>query len=141
MALGLPSEEREVGDFTFTFTKLTATEARKVQLILMRALGPGVAALGQGSLSEGALGDALSKAMKSLKDEDVDQLVKLLAGSSRVSFDGGNKLVRDVYDLFFAGKMLLHWKWIGAALAYNFSDFLGEAGNLGDLLGMVKGSQ
>lgn len=141
MAISLGTEIRKVGDFEFTFTKLTATEARKVQLILMRALGPGVTALGKGSLSEGALGDALSKAMQELKDEDVDNLVRLLAESSRVNWEGGNKLVREVYDLFFAGKMLLHWKWIGAALAYNFSDFLGEAGSLGDLLEMAKGSQ
>lgn len=140
--LALPSEDRTAGAFTFTVTKLTATEARKVQLILAKVLGPALGALGNTGLNEGAISQALESAAASLNDQDMKTVVDLLGKSSRVHLeDGKTPLVKDVYELFFANHgMLLHWKWIAAALSYNFSDFLeGLDGlDLGGALGALK---
>lgn len=131
--LSLETADRTVGGVQFRFTMLPANEGRKVQILLLRAIGPALGAFiglkdddDEDAIDPEALG-ALGTAIENLKEDEVTAIQNLLARSSQVNIEGGWHQVSDVFELFFAGKMRLMWMWTMAGVKFNLGDFLGES--------------
>ncbi len=153
--MGLKTDKRTIGEFTYSVNQLPYSEGRALMPILLRALGPTLGTLLEGMGSKGLesnldLSRALGEFSSSLSEHDLTVICNKMAERSWILDGPKHNLACDEQ-----GRVHLpaveeeHWpsrysdwvKWLTFTLEVNFSSFLGGMGSVsGALSSMAKGA-
>lgn len=139
----MEAQTREINGHTYTVTPLPARRAFKLKTRLVRALGPGLAAMvgsakGASLMDSEVDGAALASGVETLfanlgSDEDILQLLmELLQGARRDNIE----ITPATFDLDFQGCLSDAYQIAWFVVEVNFRDFFGGAsiGNLGEAI-------
>ena len=134
LLLQLPTRSKKIGDCTYKVTLLSAGEGLPINALLLRVLGPAVATLAGDippdftsikDLPWQAIARAVNSAIHNLDAQDLRTLVDTFAPKTQVvQPDGKQPFLHDVFDLHFAGRYALMYRWLAFCVQENFADFL-----------------
>lgn len=121
-------------DLTFEITPLPFKKARKVSLLLARALGPSMAAALANAPTKAALkamhprsmGAALDELTNHLDDAILDSLFREFGEHCTWHRENGNSPIfkeGTTQDQAFRGRILSSFHWLRACVEVNFADF------------------
>lgn len=137
-----PSEEKQIGEFTYIVRKLLAREAVRLGVRVGGLLAPVLAELSaSGGDFESAIGQAISELFKKpgLADE-LDQVVALMAQVTEVSWveQGEDRTLglgkTQFFDTHFQDRLDVLVEWLVFALTVNLRSFFAGASGLGAIL-------
>lgn len=126
--IGREVQEHTLGNRVYKIQQLGSTDARRVFLRVLKALGPAVAAAG-GKGDDEATAAAIGTLCEKLSDADLDYLVTTFAKVTRVSpTDNPNVefVLGNIVEEEFAGKMGRMLGWLWACLKTNYATFLDD---------------
>lgn len=156
--MGLRTEERTIGGFTYRVRQHGYREGRALLPIVLRAVGPTLGTLLEGLGRDGKLGldanldlsRALSEFSSSLSQDDLETIADKMAERSWIvdakqhqmaCGEDGTAHLPTVDEDHWPSRYNDWLKWLAFALEVNFSSFLGEKGSVaGTLSGIVKGA-
>lgn len=117
--MGIESQTKKIGEFTFEVLPLGAKMADKVLLKIAKSVGPLFLLVAGGGGIEGA-----ADAVRGLSDDDFEFVRDALAGSTNVHLEAGKSpRLRDVYDVLLQGMTSERLEWLEFALEVNFGGF------------------
>jgi hypothetical protein len=138
----METKTKTIGGHTYQVTQLGALKARRLQVVLLRALGPAMAALVKSDGTEDGLAKGLAALAQSAREDDLDTLCDVFAGVTKVliqtqTANGPGTLPMDlapIFDQHFAGRTLAMDQWLAFSIQVSFSDFFdASAGGLAGL--------
>jgi hypothetical protein len=132
--MGIETVEKKIGDHTYRLTMLGTRQGQRVLLRLVKALGPAAAVLAVAG-AEG-LGNAISAALQSITETDLDYLIDTFAASTDLVLPtttaagaGSVKVaLTGCYDSHFAQRYPESLAWLVWAVQVNFSSFFDGKG-------------
>jgi hypothetical protein len=112
----------EIDGVNFKMAKLDGEAGRGLALDVMRIMGPSLT----GALA-GDFGAMFLGLSSGANKADVDRIVNILGGVSRVELEPGSdkwKFVNvETRKTFFTGRQSLQFQWIGKAIHWQLADF------------------
>lgn len=132
--MGLKTEAKTIGAYTYKVTALNALDGRKVFVRLVKMVGPGLSAYKASPDMASALTQGMGALISALSEEDVEHLCNKLSASTEVSGgDYGEKRRPQLDGVFlthFAANYFEMIEWLIFALEVNFGSFFEKAGGL-----------
>ena len=126
----LKTDTKEIDGARLRVTQLPYTSARKTLVRLTKLLGPALvsaASLGQAALSAGlGMGPALGDFFDRLTDEELEHFAKTFGQHSQIMTPDGTWVYLDAKNrsIYFAGRLMLFFRWLEYAIEVNYDDFL-----------------
>ncbi len=125
-------KSKEINGVTFEVTQLGFKSGRAVFMRVSKLIGPSLAALAHGApslktVTSEALLTALSKALMTVNDDDLEYLASQFGETTRFHKGDPSKspfLKADNREELFSGNLVLFFQWLMFCLEVNFSDFL-----------------
>lgn len=120
--------EESIDGFAFRHKHLGARDAIRLEARLLKALGSNAASFQKLVGSGGADVGAMVGILASVDESELLSIVELVASGCSVRPDGGDTflvMTPQVVDVQFAGRPLLLWRWLGAAIKFQLADFFG----------------
>lgn len=150
--MALETKEKQIGEHIVLVTTLTATRAVKLQVKLVKLLGPSFGALFSsldlkkikaGKFTESDIKlEMISTAFEKLSDkldpDEFDALLFQILANTKV--DGKDVSSAVVFNSVFTGELMLMYRVLLFSLEVQFSNFFEESG-IGTLLKSVKKKQ
>lgn len=136
--MGLKQEERRIGDVTYRVTQLGVTPGKKLLVRLVKLIGPVIAKGADGASESVSLrGPGLARMIlefcERLTLEDLDEFCSVLSAQTEYSVGDGRWLVlKNQFELHFAGKYDELFQWLAFALEVQFGGFFSVLGGLRD---------
>jgi hypothetical protein len=129
MARTRPTVKTTIGEFTYTVTKLGATQGQKLLVKLIKSLGPAASGIGSGTI-----GEVLAGAVTNLDPALVDELTEVLTP------EGKRPQLSDIYNEHFSGHYDELVDWLVFCVQENFESFLaGVRRNIEKVLARTAG--
>jgi hypothetical protein len=136
MARTRPTVKTTIGEFTYTVTKLGATQGQKLLVKLIKSLGPAASGIGSGTI-----GEVLAGAVTNLDPALVDELTEVFAKQTEVlTPEGKRPQLSDIYNEHFSGHYDELVDWLVFCVQENFESFLaGVRRNIEKVLARTAG--
>jgi hypothetical protein len=126
--MAIQQEEKRIGDCTYRVTMLDAVEGSRTFIRLSRTFGP---ALSKIDLStDTSIGQVVGSLCERLTEEDFEHYCKLFMKKTSVELeDGKEPMLKDIFEVHFAGKYLEMVQWLAFCFEVNFRGFFDGAGS------------
>lgn len=122
--------ETSLGTGTATVVHMDGFKAGKLFTWLAKKLGPGLAALAEGSRT-GQVEEGIAALTSTLEEADFEKLVFALLAGTRVAAGGQFHELPQAYGMLFAGKTFEGFKLLWHAFQFNYGNFSNALGALG----------